>query len=354
MQAVLLADGAGSQLRPLTDTVPEPLLLVGLEPAFDLMIERLEAAGIDEIVVIDCGCAREIGPLVRNRRYRAWVQVLPESRFAGDAGALKQIECLIHGTFLVGSINAVFALELQPLVEAHFRNTALITAASLRTPAQCSSAPAGFGETGQVWPIRSPAAVARLIGAGLYITEPRVLESIPRQGRYAIATDLLPRLIAEGEAVFAAELSARWGALDSLENYLECQRWFLRATHGQGFIHPSAAVAPEVQLNPPFFIGPSSRLEHRAIVGPDAVLSTDVVVGAGSRVSDSMIYPGVRIGARCSIRHSVIAPEVRLFDDVTIEPNVIVGAGARIRSRSLLRTGARIAPNASLDDPLPV
>ena len=183
--------------------------------------------------------------------------------------------------------------------------------------------------------------------------EPRVLEFIPRQGRYAIATDLLPRLITEGEAVFAAALPARWGALDSLENYLECQRWFLRATHGDGFIHPSASLAPEVQLNPPFFIGPSSGLEHRAIVGPDAVLSTDVVVGAGSQVSDSIIYPGVRIGARCSIRHSVIAPGVRLLDDVTLEPDVIIGAGARIPSHSVLRTGARITPNASPGDPLP-
>ena len=317
------------------------------------MIKRLEAAGIHEIVVIDRGCAREIGPLVQNRHYGAWIQVLPESRFgAGDASALKQIERLIHGTFLVGNINSVFALEPRPLVEAHFRNSALVTVASLRTPAQCSSAATGFDETIRVWPIRSAAAVSRLIGTGPYIMEPRVLEFIPTQGNYAIAADLLPRLITEAEAVFAAELPARWGALDSLENYLECQRRFLRATHGDGFIHPSAAVAPEVQLNPPFFVGPSSRLEHRAIVGPDAVLSTDVVVGAGTRVSDSIIYPGVRIGARCSIRHSVIAPEVRLFDDITLEPNVIVGAGARIRSRSVLRAGARITANA--DDQLPV
>ncbi|MGD0072717.1 MAG: NDP-sugar synthase [Candidatus Binataceae bacterium] len=354
MQAVLLSDSAKSRLRPLTDTVPEPLLLVELDFAFDLLIKRLEAAGIHEIVVLDRGNAREIDQLVCNRRYRAWIQVLPESGCAGDAGALRQIECLIHGTFLVGSISSVFALEVQPLVEVHFRNTAVATAASLRPPVRGSSSPAGFAETGQVWPIKNPSGVARLIGSGPYMMEPQVLKRIPRQGAYAIATDLLPRLISDGEPVFAAELLARWGALDSLENYLECQRWFLRETHRRGFIHPTATVAPGVRLIPPFFVGPSSRVEPQAILGPDVVLSSDVVVGAGSRVSDSMIYPGVRIGARCSIRHSVVAAEVRLSDDITFEPDVIVGAGACIPSRSVLRAGARIAPNVSPREPFAV
>jgi len=347
MQAVLLANGVGSQLRPLTDTIPEPLLLVELEPALDVMIRRLEATGIQEIVVFDRGCSRELGALVQNRRYRAWVQVLPQPQFAGDAGLLKQIESLIHGTFVVGSVNAVFALDLRPLIEAHFRSSALVTVASLRTPMQPSDTAVHLAKDGEVWPVSGPAEVTRLMEAGVYIMDPRVLSSIPMQRSYTIASDLIPRLVTEGEQVFAAALEARWGGLESLESYLECQRWFLRQDHVDGFIHPSAAVAPGVQLKPPYFIGPSVHVEDRAIIGPDAVLGGEAVVGAASEISDSIIYRGVSIGKRCSIRHSIVAPEASLYDDVTLEPNVIVGAGVNISSRTVLRAGTRIAIETS-------
>ncbi|HTY54626.1 MAG TPA: NDP-sugar synthase, partial [Candidatus Binataceae bacterium] len=323
--------------------IPEPLLLIELEPALDLIIRRLETAGINEVVVFDRACAREIGALVQSRRYRAWVQVLPEPELAGDAGALKQIERVIHGTFLVGSINSIFALDLRALIEAHFRHSALVTVASPK-PAMKAG---GNGGARRVWPIESPTFAERLNGTAAYVMEPRVLASISRQGSHAIARDLLPLLIREEKPVFAAEISTRSGALDSLENYLQSQRGFLHASYADGFIHPSVTIAPDVQLKPPFFIGPASRLERGAIVGPDTILSADVVIGAGSRVSDSMIYPGVRIGSRCSIQHSLMAPDVCLLDDVTLEPNVIVGAGAHIRSQSVLRAGARVTPNSS-------
>jgi NDP-sugar pyrophosphorylase family protein len=350
MQAVLLANGVGGQLRPLTDTIPEPLLLVELEPALDVIIKRLEATGIEEIVVFDRGCSRELGALVQNGHYRAWVQVLPQPQFAGDAGLLKQIERLIHGPFVVGSVNAVFALDLRPLIEAHFRSSALVTVASLRAPMQPSDTAVHLPNEGEVWPVTGPAEVMRLMEAGAYIMDPRVLSSIPIQRSYTVASDLIPRLVSDGEQVFAAELAARWGGLESLESYLKCQRWFLRQTHAGGFIHPSASVAPGVQLKPPYFIGPSAHVEDRAVIGPDAVLGAEAVVGAASEVSDSIIYPGVSIGKRCSIRHSILAPEVCLFDDVTLEPNVIVGAGVNVSSRTVLRAGTRIAIDTSSTD----
>jgi NDP-sugar pyrophosphorylase family protein len=350
MQAVLLANGVGGQLRPLTDTIPEPLLLVELEPALDVIIKRLEATGIEEIVVFDRGCSRELGALVQNGHYRAWVQVLPQPQFAGDAGLLKQIERLIHGPFVVGSVNAVFALDLRPLIEAHFRSSALVTVASLRAPMQPSDTAVHLPNEGEVWPVTGPAEVMRLMEAGAYIMDPRVLSSIPIQRSYTVASDLIPRLVSDGEQVFAAKLAARWGGLESLESYLKCQRWFLRQTHAGGFIHPSASVAPGVQLKPPYFIGPSAHVEDRAVIGPDAVLGAEAVVGAASEVSDSIICPGVSIGKRCSIRHSILAPEVCLFDDVTLEPNVIVGAGVNVSSRTVLRAGTRIAIDTSSTD----
>jgi NDP-sugar pyrophosphorylase family protein len=350
MQAVVLAGGKrASRLRPLTDTVPEPFLLVEREPAFDLLIRRLETGGINEIIVIGGGHADAISASVLNRGYRAWIQVLPEPRLLGDAGALKRIARLIHGTFLVAHANAVIEFDLRRMVAAHFRSAALVTIASLRPGEEPSCLSKEVDETDRTRRLEDPATAARLAGVGPYLMEPEALELIPKRQAYSIATDLLPRLITEGAPIFAVELSGRRFALDCLESYLECQRWCLRSTHGGGFIHPSACVAADAQLRPPFFIGPGSRVEHGAVVGPDVVLTRQVELGPRSRISDSIVYPRVRIGARCLIQCSVIAPDVRLFDDVRLVSHVIIGAGAWIDSHRVLRAGSRVpsAPSAA-------
>ncbi len=353
MQAVILAGGKrANRLSPLTDTVPGPFLLIEREPAFDLLIRRLEAGGVSEIIVIGGGHADAISTFVLDRGYRAWIQVLPEPRLLSDAGALKRIERLIHGTFLVAHANAVIEFDLRRMVEAHFRNEARVTIASPRPDEQRSCQSKAVDETDPARQLEDPATAARLAGVGPYLMEPEVLELIPKRQAFSIATDLLPRLITEGAPVFAVELSGRRFALDCLESYLECQRWCLRATSGGGFIHPSACVAADAQLRPPFFIGPGSRVEHGAVVGPDAVLTRRVELGPRSRISDSTVYPGVRIGAGCSIQCSVIAPDARLFDDVRLVSHVIIGAGAWIDSRRVLRAGSRVPPAPSGVDSL--
>lgn len=51
MKALILAAGRGERMRPLTDTVPKPLLLVGGKPLLQYHVENLVAAGVSELVI---------------------------------------------------------------------------------------------------------------------------------------------------------------------------------------------------------------------------------------------------------------------------------------------------------------
>jgi NDP-sugar pyrophosphorylase family protein len=51
MKAVILAGGKGARLRPLTYTIPKPLLPIGDRPILEVIIERLKAGGIEQCVI---------------------------------------------------------------------------------------------------------------------------------------------------------------------------------------------------------------------------------------------------------------------------------------------------------------
>jgi len=51
MKAMILAAGRGERMRPLTDTLPKPLLTVMGKPLIVYHIEKLAAAGIEEIII---------------------------------------------------------------------------------------------------------------------------------------------------------------------------------------------------------------------------------------------------------------------------------------------------------------
>ena len=51
MRALILAAGRGERLRPLTDTLPKPLVRVGERTLLERHLERLRGGGVDEVFI---------------------------------------------------------------------------------------------------------------------------------------------------------------------------------------------------------------------------------------------------------------------------------------------------------------
>lgn len=133
--AILLAAGRGERMRPLTDSLPKPLLRVGGKALIEWQLERLAAAGFDDIVVNHShfGAAIEQA-LGDGRRYGVRVRYSPEPQALETAGGVAQalpllgsepvlvVSADIHTTFdyaSLGSRIAEIARDPQATV-AHF------------------------------------------------------------------------------------------------------------------------------------------------------------------------------------------------------------------------------------------
>ena len=50
--AILMASGMGTRMRPVTETTPKPLVKVGNKPMIETVIDGLQKRGIEKVIVV--------------------------------------------------------------------------------------------------------------------------------------------------------------------------------------------------------------------------------------------------------------------------------------------------------------
>src|SRR6202011_6313069 len=101
MQALILVGGEGTRLRPLTSTVPKPVVPLVNRPFITFMLEWLRGHGIDD-VIMSCGF---LATSVRNvlgdgSALGLRLRFVEEPEPRGTAGALKVAEPMLGGRFV--------------------------------------------------------------------------------------------------------------------------------------------------------------------------------------------------------------------------------------------------------------
>ncbi len=119
MKAMILAAGRGERLRPLTDSLPKPLVEVAGKPLIVYHIEKLAAAGFTEIVINHAWLGHKlVEALGDGRQWQVSIQYSEETSALETGGGIKQALTLLgDGAFLVinGDIFIDELPEIKPL-----------------------------------------------------------------------------------------------------------------------------------------------------------------------------------------------------------------------------------------------
>lgn len=199
-QAAILVGGRGTRLGSLTQATPKPLLPVAGRPFLDIVIERLAAQGIADIVLL-CGHLAEqmFARYHASRLAGASIHCVTEPAVAGTAGALLAAREVLDDTFVLTNGDSLFdcdiaALAALPTADDWMARLALRQAADTgRTGVVTLEGPrvAGFAPRGQ-------AGQPGVINAGLYILRRAVLDQVG-QLPCSLEMDTFPRLAATGQ-----------------------------------------------------------------------------------------------------------------------------------------------------------
>ena len=118
--AIILAGGRGMRLRPLTGNMPKPMVPILDKPVLQLIVSSLVRAGITRIAVtLGYLPERIISYFGDGSRLGAKISYFTESKPLGTAGALKNAESFINGTFVVMSGDALTDLNVKSMLDFH-------------------------------------------------------------------------------------------------------------------------------------------------------------------------------------------------------------------------------------------
>lgn len=351
MQAVILAAGEGSRLRPLTRSKPKAMLPVANRPIIEYVIDALLENGIRDIVVV-VGYRKE--DVIRHlNRLDAPIQVVVQERQLGTADALRAAQSEITDDFLV--LPGDNYINAESIARIKQEQNAILVAEHPN--------PSNFGvvviRNGLVRELieKPEDAPTFTVSTGVYSFTPEVFSYL----RTNEIPDALAAMIASGKRIRAIPADDWQDAIYSWDLLKLNSRMLKGITpkiagtvdasvirRGVVRIGTGTAIGPNTVIYGPVTIGDNCNIGPNCVIMPDVSIGDRVVLEPFTYVADSLIMNDVNIGSHSRIVSAVFGQGCILADHATTYPSTsFIEVGGRVMKEkfgAVLGEGVRAAP----------
>ncbi len=362
MQALILVGGEGTRLRPLTSTMPKPVVPLVNRPFMTFMLEWLRSHGVDD-VIMSCGFMahgmRDV--LGDGSQLGLRVRYLEEPKPLGTGGALKFAEELLAQRFFMLNGDVLTDIDLSAQLVQHERTGARATLALIGV-----DDPSAYGLVRRNDDLSVREFVEKpgpeqidtnLINAGAYIIERDVVDEMAPAGtNISIEREVFPKLVSAG--LFGYEADGYWLDIGTPDRYLQATYDILEGNVtteiGRQLADAGLALTEGATVTgrvvPPALVAADCTVAAHAIVGGRTVLGEGVTIDEGAHVESSVLFERVTVGRRTTISGSIVGAGVTIGAGCHIGTGVVLGEGVTIGSDNVLAAGARIFPGVHLPD----
>ncbi|MEM7726637.1 MAG: NDP-sugar synthase [Cyanobacteria bacterium P01_A01_bin.45] len=351
MKAMILAAGKGTRVRPITYTIPKPMIPILQKPVMEFLLELLRQHGFDKVMVNVSHLAEEIESYFRDgQRFGVELGYSFEGRIddngklvgeaIGSAGGMRRIQDFypfFDDTFVVLCGDALIDLDLTAAVKWHRSKGSIATIITKTVPKEEVSS---YGivvtdDDGRVQEFQEKPAVEEAksnnISTGIYIFEPEIFNYIPSGIEYDIGGELFPKLVEIGAPFYAKAMDFEWVDIGKVPDYWRAIQGVLKGDiknvsipghQVREGIYTGINVAvnwDKVDITGPVYIGGMTRIEDGAkIVGP-TMIGPNCWICNDATVENSVIFEYSRLG-----------PGVRLVDKLVFGRYCVDKTGATI------------------------
>jgi mannose-1-phosphate guanylyltransferase len=362
VQALILVGGEGTRLRPLTSTLPKPVVPLVDQPFIAYMLQWLVSHGVDD-VILSCGFMADSMRTVLGdgEDFGVRLRYIEEPRPLGTGGALKFAETLLDERFFMLNGDVLTDIDLSAQLRQHEETEARATLALMAV-----EDPSAYGlvrrnddlSVSEFVEKPGPEQIdTNLVNAGAYILERNVLEGMAAAGTtISIEREVFPTLV--GHGLYGYEASAYWLDIGTPERYLQATFDILEGnvetTVGQGLADAGLRLVGDAHIDgrvvAPALFGSGCAVGRRSIAGGRVVLGDRVAIADGAHVESSVLLDDASVGAGTTVSGSIIGRRVRIGPGCHISGGVVLGDDVQIGSGNVLAAGARIFPGVQLPD----
>ncbi|GBC83366.1 UTP--glucose-1-phosphate uridylyltransferase [bacterium HR10] len=313
MHAVILAGGKGTRMRPLTVHLPKPAAPVVNRPFLFYQLDLLRGTGVEEVMVCLAYQPQRIEhALTESEDYEFSIRYVVEPTPLGTAGAFKNCEAYVRGTAIVLNGDILTDLALSDVLRHHRETAAVATIVLVPVENPSAYGVVEMAADGRVTRFvekpRASEVTSRLINAGIYVLEPRVLSHIPEGKTFSFEYDLFPLLLERGEPVQAYVWEGYWRDIGTPRQYLQANLDVLagkvrtyspvRPSRGERF-DETAGIDRLSVVDPSCTVKAGAEIVN-SVIGPHCFIEER------ARIEDSVLWSGTRVGAHAEVRGSVL------------------------------------------------
>ena len=357
MQAVILAGGRGTRLRPVTAGLPKPLIPIANRPLIEHQLAHLAASGVRDVTLALGYEAERFADIAeRGESMGLSLRIIVEPSPLGTGGALRW--CADAGAFderplLWMNGDVVASPSVDGLREMHQDSEALVTFWLTQARDVSEFGVLETAEDGHVERfLEKPApeeTTSHLVNAGILMLDPQVLFRIPPDTFFSFEKGLLPTMVREREPLYGLFDGGYWLDTGRPWSYLAANRHVLEGRvdwtpagtevepgvwEGEGVEREGVSIIHPAVLGDGVAVDPGARLFGRTVLG------SGVTIGDSAQLENCVLFDDVEIAADVEVVNSIICKGARIGEGAILHDS-IVGARARVGGGNELR-GARL------------
>ena len=316
MQALILAGGKGTRLRPLTLYTPKPVVPVVNRPFLLYQIDILRRAGVKDVTFSLSYQPDKIEDVLGNYSdLGVNLRFITEPNPLGTGGAYKFAADSIRETTIVLNGDILTDVDITKMLDFHREKKAEATIALVPVEDPSAYGLVESDKKGRVLRFLEkpkPEVLATLnvntINAGIYILEPSILELIPKDENSSFEYNVFPAILEKKKPFFAYHLGKNyWRDIGNPASYLAAHKDLL----GGKLNHFESEES-----------GPSD-IATAAVIDRASVVGTGCVIKPNARVINSVIGPGVHLEEKALVENAVVWAHTRISSGAEVRDSLI-------------------------------
>jgi len=222
VDAIIMAGGIGSRLKPLTNNIPKPLLKVGDNAIIEHNVERLALFGIENYWISINYLGEQIEEFFGNGKSKNInIKYLRENKPLGTIGSVSKIKKFKHDYILITNSDILTNLDYENFYLDFIYNNADFSIVSIPYKVNIPYAVLENNK-GLVNNLKEKPTYTYYSNGGIYLMKKKILDFIPKNEFYN-ATDLIELLIKKNKKVISYPVSGYWLDIGRHEDYQKAQ-----------------------------------------------------------------------------------------------------------------------------------